>query len=112
MGTQIAGNLYKKWMRHKAYHRNLLSLDQWEKYLREAGFTVKKEIFYLDKQNTMILDILQYLSIPIIITQYKIPWMSKILCRISGMLSRDFIKHLIMNDSTKTCSACFFILTK
>lgn len=112
LGTQIIGRSYIKWMNHKAYHRNLLSLDQWKEYFIEAGFQVKKNICYLDKKNTMILDFLQYLSIPIIISQHNLPWLSKILCRISEMLFGNLIKRIIMNDSNKSCSACFFILTK
>ncbi len=70
-GTKLFGDFYKKWMRKKQVHVNLLSLEEWNKYFLLAGFNIYKEIGYVTPRACCWLDILHYVSIPSLVT-YKI----------------------------------------
>lgn len=113
LGTKLLGPIYKRWMRQRAYHLNLLSLVEWEKLFNQAGFKVSEKLPYLNKNNTRWLDFLQYLSIPAIITQKKLPFISRLYCQLMRRLLENKIKAMLISDkTTSTSSACFYILKK
>lgn len=63
-GAKIFGNAYRRWMRNKQVHVNLLTHGEWRAAFRNAGFRVTSVIPYGSPRASMWLDILHYLSIP------------------------------------------------
>jgi SAM-dependent methyltransferase len=61
-GSLLLGALYKKWMRKKQRHLNLLSSNDWQNVFKKNGFKVRKSIGYLDKKTSRRVDILHYVS--------------------------------------------------
>lgn len=113
LGTRLLGGLYKKWMRKKAYHKHTLSINRWNKYFKKYGFVVEKRMEYLTKDNTRLLDGLQYLSIPAILMQRRLPVLSKLYCRLMRLFLENFLKRALIGEvSTNSCSACFYVLKK
>lgn len=70
-GNLILGDFYKKWMRKKQVHINLLTHQQWRNMFERTGFSVKEETGYLDKTAVRWIDIWHYLSIGSLIS-YKL----------------------------------------
>lgn len=68
-GAKVLGPLYKKFMRKRQVHHNLLSAAQWRAVFEEVGFTITEEVGYVSKTNGFWLDIAHYLSIPSLITR-------------------------------------------
>ena len=62
-GTKIFGGFYKKYMRKKQVHINLLTRKQWEEKFKKAGFKIVKVSGHLDKFLSSLLDILHYISL-------------------------------------------------
>lgn len=113
LGVKILGKVYKKWMRIRAYHLNLLTCKQWEDKFRLSGFKIITKKGYLDSRNTKLLDIMQYLSLPEILTQNRFPLISRFFCSIMSILFKDTIyKNLIREEKGKDFSSYFYILEK
>jgi len=70
-GSLILGNWYKKWMRKKQVHLNLLSSQEWDLAFKKAGFTIVRRVGYLSPTACKLIDICHYLSFPSLIT-YKL----------------------------------------
>jgi ubiquinone/menaquinone biosynthesis C-methylase UbiE len=112
-GTLILGNLYKKWMRKRQVHRNLLTNKEWDLAFQKAGFIIRTRIGYLSPQACKLIDVCHYLSLVSLAT-YKLfgkwvvfPWLTKYLYP-AGYLAA------ILRQETKTAAsgALFYVLTK
>lgn len=113
LGKIFLGKIYLKWMRKKAYHNNLLTKSEWRHVFKEAGFKIKKEYNYLDRNSTRLLDLLQYLSIPGIVFQFRLPFLSRIYFKFMKFIFGNLIYKTVINEShNDNCSAYFFILEK
>lgn len=113
LGTLLLGALYKTWVKKRAYHAHVFSPKQWETLFKESGFTIERKLGYLDKQSARLLDLLQYISIPSIITQKRLPTISKIYNRLMRILFERRIKRVILKEKQeKSSSAFFYILRK
>lgn len=107
-GTVIFGDLYRKWMRKRAYHVSLLSEAEIEAKFKSIGFRIVKKIGYLNKTNTRFLDIMQYLSIP-----GKIPVFSKFYNFLNRLVFMKHILKRITTESNDRSFCCYFyILSK
>lgn len=113
LGKVFLGDIYLKWMRKRAYHKNLLSKNEWENLFIKNGFKIKSSYAYLDRQSTRLLDLLQYLSIPGILTQNNVAFLSKIYFRLMRFIFEEIIKKRIKSElHNQNCSAYFFVLVK
>lgn len=113
LGKIFLGDIYLKWMRKRAYHKNLLSKNEWEKLFIKSGFKIKNRYAYLDRQSTRLLDLLQYLSIPGILTQNNLAFLSRIYFILMRFIFEEIIRNRIKNEShNQNCSAYFLVLMK
>src|SRR3989344_9286180 len=71
LGAKIFGNVYKKYMRQKQVHINLLKRREWDLLFKKAGFKIVKTIGHLDRGTSGLIDFLHYVSIPSLIS-YKL----------------------------------------
>jgi len=56
--------IYRKWMRKKQQHVNLLSRDEWGQKFEKAGFKLISEIGHINPQMCTWVDLLHYVSLP------------------------------------------------
>lgn len=101
--------MYRKWMRYKQVHLNLLSDSEWEFRFKKAGFKVKEKTGYLSPTACKLIDICHYLSLPSLISYilrkkwdwgwhwYPVDWLVKIMSE---------------NVETNKSGAIFFVLEK
>ncbi|MFZ5376691.1 MAG: class I SAM-dependent methyltransferase [Patescibacteria group bacterium] len=71
LGSAIFGDLYKRWLRKKQQHFNLLTVDQWSQKFMKVGFRVKKVVTYLPKDGSRLMELLHFFSLPSLVT-YKL----------------------------------------
>jgi len=71
LGAKILGSFYKKWMRKKQVHINLLTKKEWDERLKKAGFKIQETIGYLTPRACQLIEICHYLSTPSLIS-YKL----------------------------------------
>ncbi|MBI4973254.1 class I SAM-dependent methyltransferase [Candidatus Roizmanbacteria bacterium] len=83
LGTKLFGQNYAKWMNKRQEHESILSKKQWRALFKKAGFTIVKEIGYVNERTAKWLDLFHYLSLPSLIT-YKLfkrwvllPWVNE-----------------------------------
>ncbi len=113
LGVSLFGTLYKHWMRKKAYHVHLFSEPEWSKHFQKAGFKIIGKKGYLSRRNTRMLDVLQYLSAPAIVTQRIAPNVSKLYCQVMNLCLRNFLQKRITEDYKENAfSSYLYILTK
>ncbi len=62
VGRKLFGKRYLNFLRQKQKHYHLLSQNNWKKLFKGSGFRVIKEVGYLAKQNSQLLDLSHYLS--------------------------------------------------
>jgi len=111
-GNFIFGDIYKKWMRKKQVHFNLLTNKQWKITFKKQGFKIVQEIGYLDKKAVRWIDLLHYLSISSLIT-YKlfgkwVLWKDKLF-----LFPLRFLSNLISpNIDPRKSGNIFFAITK
>jgi 2-polyprenyl-3-methyl-5-hydroxy-6-metoxy-1,4-benzoquinol methylase len=70
-GAKIFADKYKKWMRKKQQHVNLLTRDEWRRKFEKAGFKLTAEIGHLNPVMCTWMDVLHYVSLPYLIS-YKL----------------------------------------
>ncbi len=63
-GAKIFGDWYRRWMKKKQVHINLLTVGEWKKEFSRAGFTIVSVTPYGSPKAAMWLDILHYVSFP------------------------------------------------
>ncbi len=63
-GTKVLGDWYRRWMRKKQVHVNLLSSAEWSAAFRRSGFRVATVLPYLSANAGALLDVLHYVSLP------------------------------------------------
>lgn len=68
LGAKIFGDWYRRWMKKKQVHANLLTHVEWRRAFTRAGFRVQSATPYLSPRAAMWLDILHYLSVPSLIS--------------------------------------------
>lgn len=77
-GAKLFGDTYKRWMRKKQVHVNLLTETAWRRAFEKAGFTVVSVHPYGSIRAASLLDILHYVSLPSLIshafTHRWVPW--------------------------------------
>lgn len=107
-GTLVFGDLYKKWMRKRAYHANMLSDLEIEARFKSVGFSIVKKIGYLNKASTKFLDIMQYISIP-----SRIPVFSRLYNFLNGLVFMNYILKKVTSETDDGSFCCYFyILSK
>jgi ubiquinone/menaquinone biosynthesis C-methylase UbiE len=67
-GAKIIGKRYADWMRKKQVHTNLLSIQEWKRAFKKAGFTIDIAYPYMSPTAASWLDIFHYLSVPNLIS--------------------------------------------
>lgn len=113
LGQILLGDLYLKWMRRRAYHKNLLTKAEWRNLFRSNGFKINNDYNYLDRNSTRLLDLLQYISIPGIIFQFKLPSIARIYFRLMKLIFGKLIYQQIQSEShDDNCSSYYFELEK
>ncbi len=70
-GAKILGDFYKRWIRKKQIHKNLFTVEEWDKTFQKAGFHISSRVGYLSPKACQLIDICHYLSIPSLIS-YKL----------------------------------------
>lgn len=63
-GTKLFGDGYRRWMKRKQVHKNLLSAAAWQATWKKAKLTPITTIPYLSRRAGNLLDILHYVSVP------------------------------------------------
>lgn len=63
-GAKLFGNAYRRWMKKKQAHVNLLTHEEWRKAFTKAGFQILTVTPYLSPRAAAWLDVLHYLSLP------------------------------------------------
>lgn len=114
LGGKILGQPYLKLMRKLQDHYNLLSVAQWEKTFKKAGFKVKEQVTYLPAKHIIEEEIWHYLSAP--------SWFSFILfkkwvlwpnwykfIKLDKYFDRKLKNSLVAKDQA---AAAFFVLEK
>lgn len=71
LGAKLLGDFYKRWMRRKQVHINLLDKAGWDQRFIKAGFKIKETIGHLTPRACKWIDFLHYVSIPSLIS-YKL----------------------------------------
>lgn len=112
VGSLILGNSYKRWMRKKQVHFNLFTHTQWSRLFTEAGFTVERQVGYLDSRASRTIDVAHYLSLPSLFS-YMI-WKKWVLWPILGhVYPLVYLSRIIAPDvSVEEAGALFYVLRK
>lgn len=112
-GAKILGNTYKKWMREKQIHKNLLTRGEWDQIFEDVEFKITKKEGYLSPSACSLIDICHYLSVPSLIS-YKIfgkwvlfPGLAKFIYPVDY-----FVKILSQKVSPDKSGAIFYVLSK
>lgn len=64
LGAVFFGDMYRRWMREKQVHRNLLDYQGWRHAFVRAKLTVQEVDAYVSKRGARMLDFLHYVSLP------------------------------------------------
>lgn len=111
LGTKLFGKNYAKWMNKRQEHESLLSKKQWKELFKKTGFTIVKEIGYVNEKTAKWLDLFHYLSLPSLIS-YKLfkkwvlfPWANE-------KFVRWVEAHCNASLRGNEFSACFYVLRK
>ena len=111
LGIILLGKNYAKWMNKRQEHESLLSKKQWESLFKKAGFTIEKEIGYINEKTAKWLDLFHYLSLPSLVT-YKLfkkwilfPWVNE-------KMVRWVETHCNASLQRNKFAACFYVLRK
>lgn len=112
-GAKILGDFYKKWMREKQIHLNLLKREDWDKIFQKAEFKISHREGYLSSSACQLIDISHYLSFPNLIS-YKLlgkwvlfPQVTKLIYPINFL-----VRILSEKVSTDESGAIFYALRK
>lgn len=111
LGNLILGDIYKKLMRKKQAHRNLLSYRQWQNIFIKNGFHIRQEVGYLDQNVVRFIDLSHYLSISSLFS-YKlfgrwVLWQDKLF-----IFPIDLLAKMISTSIDPDKSACIFFALK
>lgn len=68
LGNIFFGDLYKKWMRRKQQHFNLLRDEVWTDVFTKRRFTIEEKTGYLNKKAVQLIDLFHYLSLSSLLT--------------------------------------------
>ena len=109
-GAKIFGQAYKRWMRKKQQHINLLSRDEWRQKFEKAGFKLISEIGHINPQMCTWVDFLHYVSLPYLII-YKLTgqWT---LWKINPWPTSWFKKLIEKNVDPKIAGGIFYVWQK
>lgn len=112
VGSLILGNSYKRWMRKKQVHFNLFTHKQWSELFTTAGFTVEKQIGYLDPTACRAIDIAHYLSTPSLISY--VLWKKWVLWpKLAYVYPIPYLSRIIASDvPVAESGALFYVLRK
>lgn len=69
LGARVLGDRYRRFMRARQEHRNLLSRAEWDGAFRQAGFEVERATGYLSPRTALYLDAMHYLSVPALVSR-------------------------------------------
>jgi len=112
LGKKLFGKIYVSFMNKKQEHFNLLKVSEWEKLFRKNGFEVIEKVGYLSKNNSQLLDLVHYFSIPSLLT-YKIFGRWVIFPSWYKFLKVDkFFERKISFPLPQNSAAVFFVLMK
>lgn len=64
IGGKLFGNVYRRWLREKQVHTELLTVEDWSKAFSQSGFEVINGIEYLCSPQAEIMELAHYLSLP------------------------------------------------
>lgn len=111
-GTHVIGDAYKRYMRTKQVHVNLLSFDLWRAAFVGHGFRVEKAIGHLSPRACTLLDVLHYISLPSLWT-YTLFHRWVLWPMFTGLYPLSWLASQIEpNVNPKTSGALFFVLIK
>jgi hypothetical protein len=65
----VLGDRYRRFMRARQKHHNLLSLAAWDAVFQRAGFEVERATGYLSPRTSLYLDAMHYLSAPALVSR-------------------------------------------
>lgn len=114
LGSKIFGDLYRRKMKTKQEHHNLLSYKGWRSIFIKAGFEIVDERGYLDKFQSALMDLAHYLSFPSLLSYllvgkwvlwpkwYKLFFLDKIVLALDNQIQTDI----------KEAAAVFYLLKK
>lgn len=110
LGGMILGDRYKRWMKEKQKHFNLLNLTQWQKSFNSAGFKIASKEGYLNKGQVRLVEVSHYLSLPSLLSYkflgewkpFKVPFPPPAL----------FDRFICLNARPNDSSGLFFVLKK
>ena len=71
LGNFFLGKFYKKWMKDRQVHINLLTQKEWDLIFKKSGFKVKRKMGYLDRKTSRLIDLFHYVSVSSL-TTYKL----------------------------------------
>jgi SAM-dependent methyltransferase len=69
LGARLLGDRYRRFMRVRQDHVNLLTRDQWDAVFTAPGFRVEQATGYLSPRTSMYLDAMHYLSLPSLLSR-------------------------------------------
>jgi len=111
-GKKLLGKWYVEYMKKKQAHYNLFSYQQWFDLFERSKFKIIKSIGYLNKKNSLFIDLAHYLSLPSLIT-YKLFNNWQLFPKLTNLLWQPYIsKYINIDVKVNESSALFFILKK
>jgi SAM-dependent methyltransferase len=112
LGAKVLGDRYRRFMRRRQVHRNLLSESEWNTVFTAAGFKVVSATGYLGHRSSMYMDALHYLSAPSLATRALFgKWV--VLPGIWAFLTKDILTRAIeFPVAPSDSSAIFYVLKK
>ncbi len=111
-GTKLFGDGYRRWMKRKQVHKQLLSASEWVAAWKKAGLKPITTIPYLSRRAGTLLDILHYVSLPSLLT-YKV-WKTWVLWQSGVDLYPLSSLATLMDEevSLEDAGALFFVLKR
>jgi SAM-dependent methyltransferase len=112
LGAKVLGDRYRRFMRRRQVHRNLLTASEWSSVFSGAGFQVVSALGYLGPRTSMCMDALHYLSAPSLATRALVgKWV--VLPDAWAFLTKDVLTRAIdFPVEPGQSSAIFYVLRK
>lgn len=111
-GTKLFGGWYKKWIRKKQVHRNLLSKSAWDTMFGRRGFRIIEAKGYLSPTACALIDVCHYISLPSLISYVLFrKWV--IFPKLTSMYPIKWFTSILSEDVEASKSgAVFYVLIK
>lgn len=110
-GALFLGNWYRRMMKKKQVHTNVLSSDEWRHAFVRAGFTPVRVVPYLSARATRWIDILHYISLPSLIS-YVVSKKWVLWPALTRWYPRAWLASLMEDDVSRDEAGALFWIVK